>query len=78
MLLEFDHTEQSSEITVGPGGEEKLVDGAVLAESVAKFNSPELVDVDYLVIGVFQGADELAGYGVESVDGAAVGVVRNQ
>jgi len=54
LLLEVDHAEQSGEIILGTGGEEQLIGGAISPAgcSVAKFNSPELVDLDHLALGV--------------------------
>jgi hypothetical protein len=78
VLFKVDRTKQSREAIVWTCGEEKLVGGAVLAESVAKPDSPELVDVDDVAILVLHRAEVLAGYGVESVDAALVSVVRHQ
>jgi len=69
------YAKQSSEIIVGTSSEEQLVRGAIGRGSASEFNSPELIDVDHFVIGVLQGAGELAGYGIESVDRAGIGVV---
>src|SRR5271155_672080 len=77
-LLGVDHAEESGEIIVRASGEVKLIEGPVFAQPVAKFDAPELVDLDHVAIGVFHGAEKLAGDGVKAVDGAAVGVVRDQ
>ncbi len=55
-----------------------MIGGAVRPRAIAELNSPELIDTDYVTIYILQRADELAGYGVEGVDGAAIGVVRDE
>src|ERR1700722_3015000 len=77
LLHNRDYAEGSGEVIVGAGGEEQLVDGAILASAVAKFKSPELVDADFGAFGVFQFADIFPGYGVEGVNASDVGVVAN-
>src|ERR1019366_799718 len=77
-LLQTNHTKRSSQIVVRTGGEEELVGAAVVCRTSAEFNSPQLVDADRLAIGVLQRAYKLAGDGIEGVDGAGVGVVRDQ
>src|SRR3984957_86855 len=77
LLHNRDYAERSGEVIVGAGGEEQLVDGAILASAVAKFKSPELVDADFSAFGVFQFADIFPGYGVEGVNASEVGVVAD-
>ena len=77
-LLSRDHAEQPSEIIVGASGEEKLVGGTIGSETITKLNCPELVYVDHVAIVVPQGANELAGNGIEGIDGAGVGVIRDE
>ena len=77
-LLSGNHAEQSSEIIVGASGEEEVICRTIGAGSVTKLNCPELVYVDHVAIVVLQGANELAGNGIEGIDGAGVGIVRNE
>ena len=75
LFLEGNHTKESYEIVVGTGGEEQLVGRPIRPSSVTKFNSPELIDVNYFIVGVLQCTDELTGDGVECIDGPAVCVI---
>lgn len=73
-----DGAEEAGEVVVGASGEEESVFGAVNAEAIAEINSPKLINDDGMAQGVFDGADEVSGDGVEGVDGAAVSVIGDK
>ena len=64
-----------AKIIIGASGEEKPVDGAIARRSSTKFNSPKLVNVNRLAVGVLDRAHELTRYAVKGVDATGVGVV---
>ena len=49
-----------------------------LCRSAAELDSPKLIDHNVLAVRVPDRPHELSGYAIEGVDGAAVGVIRDQ
>src|SRR5260370_23068818 len=78
LLLERDYAECSCQIIIRTGGVEKVIAGPVGCRPATKLNSPKLVAVNRLAVGVLVGAPELPRYAVEGVDGPGVFVVREQ
>ena len=77
-LLGRNHAECAGEIALRTGRKEELVRPAVFGRSAPELNSPKLVDRDDLAGRVLNRADVLASHGIEAVDVAVVGVVRDQ
>ena len=77
-LLQTNHTKRPSQIIVRTGGEEELICPAVVCRSSTEFNPPELVDDDVLASRVPDRAHKLASEETKGIDGAIVGVVRDQ
>jgi len=77
-LLLTNYTKRPSQIIVRAGGKEELVGPAVACRSSTEFNPPELVNDDVLAVHVPDRADKLAREETKGIDGAIVGVVRNQ
>ena len=78
LLLECNHAERPRLIVVRTSGEEKFVGGTVASRAAAELNPPELVDGDVFTVCIFDRPDELTVLNIESVDGAAVRVVRDE
>src|SRR5713101_455804 len=77
LLLTY-YTKRPSQIVVRTRGEKELVGPAVVRRSSTEFNPPELVDDAVLAVRVPDRADKLAIEEIKGIDGAVVGVVRNQ
>jgi hypothetical protein len=60
------------------GSEEELVLQTIRGCSTANLNASESADGEWLAKRIGQGANELTGAAIESVDGAGAGVVRDQ
>lgn len=60
------------------GGKEKLVGSPVVCVASAELNRPGLVDDNILAVRVLDRAHKLAGFEIESIDGAVINVVRDQ
>lgn len=74
-LLQLDNTEGPTQIVTGTGGKEQLVGRAIVGRTSAELNSPELVDGDGLIVGIFDLAHNLAIFQIKGIDGSSVGIV---
>jgi hypothetical protein len=63
---------------VRTGGEEELVDAAVVGCTSAEFNAPELIDEDIFAVRIPDRTHILAGDGVEGVNGTGIRIIRDQ
>ena|SRR5215467_16019580 len=77
-LLHNNLAELSGQIVARASGKEQRVRRTVRSCAAAEINGPQLVNVNHLSKRVLHGSDKGAGVWVEGIDGALVGVVRDQ
>src|ERR1700735_729036 len=78
LRLEDNFAKETVGVVIGAGGEEKMVRKTVGRSGTAGFDAPELVDVQHAAIDVSHRADELAGNGIEGVNGALGKIVGDE
>src|SRR5450631_1501064 len=78
LFFKLNLAKSASQVVSGAGGKEELVFSAAVGIASAELDAPELIDVDGFAVRVFDRPDKLSTPNVVSVDGAAIGIVRDQ
>ena len=77
-LFENYLSELTCQVVAGTGSVEQRAAGAIGRFVSTEINRPELVDVDHRAPHVFHGAHERTCLRIECIDGAFIGVIRDQ
>src|SRR5262249_49057459 len=78
LLRRRNHSKQAIQSVLRSGGKVKLIGLPVRLGAAAKLDRPKLIGLDWLVVCIRDGPNQLPGLYIEAVDRAAVGIVRNQ